>query len=464
MLSLGLQTEEFDPKIIYDPETNRFVLVCLNGFTDSTSHVVIGFSQTDSTNGAWNFYALPGNPLNNTLWTDFPMISLTHNELFITVNLLYNDSSWQTGFNETVIWQMNKHEGYNGNALTAQLHNNILFNGAPLRNLCPVKGGSQLYGPAMHFLSNRNFAPSNDTIFLVTISDTAFANGQTLSVNYAIGNTAYHMPVDAMQPSSDKLAVNDARVLGAFEENGKIQFVLNTLDTATGNDAIFHGVMSSISTVPMLTTSILGDPIMDLAYPNIAFAGTTANSDSSIISIQQSAVSVYPGSSAALFDGNQFSSLTVVKAGVGYINLLGTLERWGDYTGCQTKYNQPGYVWMSGGYALASHNTRTWIAELTSSTSAAVANISTTENNPVLYPNPGANRITIKFSNLENQKIDINVFDTNGKLQKLLFSGYVSKGPNEFSFTTSELSAGNYFIRIAGNNSGIITSKKFLKE
>ncbi len=464
MLSLGLQNEEFDPKVIYDPETNRFVLVCLNGFTDSTSHIVIGFSQTDSSNGAWNFYSLPGNPLNNTLWTDFPMISLSHNELFLTVNLLYNDSSWQTGFNETLIWQMNKQNGYDGNPLNAQLHNNILHNGAPLRNLCPVKGGSQLYGPQMHFLSNRNFAASNDTIFLVTISDTAAAPGQTLTVIYAVGNTAYHMPVDAIQPSSDKLAVNDARVLGAFEENGKIQFVLNTLDTATGNDAIFHGLMSNISTTPTLITSILGDPVMDLAYPNIAYAGTTANSDSSIISIQQSAVSVYPGSSAALFDGSQFSSLTTVKTGVSYINLLGTLERWGDYTGCQTKYNQPGYVWMNGAYALAGHNTRTWIAELTSSTSASVEDISNNENNAVLYPNPSANRITIEFSNTENQRIDIKVFDVNGKIVKQLFGGFVSIGPNEFSFATNELSKGNYFVKISGNNSGIIATKKFIKD
>ncbi|MBL0052360.1 MAG: hypothetical protein IPP29_13025 [Bacteroidetes bacterium] len=45
------------------------------------------------------------------MWTDFPMMALTNDELFITVNLLYPDSSWQTGFNETIIWQVNKHDG-----------------------------------------------------------------------------------------------------------------------------------------------------------------------------------------------------------------------------------------------------------------------------------------------------------------------------------------------------------------
>jgi hypothetical protein len=58
--SLGLQQEEFDPKIIYDPVANRFITVILNGFTDSTSNVLVGFSETDSTYGAWNFYCAAG--------------------------------------------------------------------------------------------------------------------------------------------------------------------------------------------------------------------------------------------------------------------------------------------------------------------------------------------------------------------------------------------------------------------
>src|SRR5437868_1106128 len=137
--SLGLQQEEFDPKIIYDPVANRFITVILNGFTDSTSNVLVGFSETDSTYGAWNFYALPGNPLNDTSWTDFPMASITGQELFITVNLLYNDSSWQAGFRQTIVWQIKKSEGYSGATLNPFMHYGINHGGRPVRNFCPVK-------------------------------------------------------------------------------------------------------------------------------------------------------------------------------------------------------------------------------------------------------------------------------------------------------------------------------------
>src|SRR5690606_38466729 len=119
--------------------------------------------------------SLPGNPLNNNLWSDYPLIAITKKELFFTVNLLYEDSTWQKGFVETLIWQMRKDSGYVGKNLAAHLHSDIKYNNRPLRNICPVKGGSRTYGPSMYFLSNRNFAAQNDSVFLLKIADTAGA-------------------------------------------------------------------------------------------------------------------------------------------------------------------------------------------------------------------------------------------------------------------------------------------------
>ena len=463
MTALGLQNEEFDPKVMYDPQADRFILVCLNGFLDSTSHVVVGFSQTDSSTGAWNFYSLPGNPLNNTLWTDFPMMALTQQEVFITGNLLYNDSSWQTGFNESIIWQLNKARGYNGDTLNATLHHNIQFNGGPIRNLCPAKGGSQLYGPSMTFLSNRNFSPSNDTIFMVTVTDTANAPGQQVLVDYARANITYHMPVDADQPFTDKLAVNDARVLGAYEENGKMQFVANTLDTVSGNDAIYHGIITSPGPGAVINVSVYADPAMDLAYPNISFAGISTGSDTCIIGLQQSSSSVFPGSGAILFDGVQYSPITVVKAGLSYVNMLTGLERWGDYTGNQRKYNEPGIVWMSGGYGLTNHTTRTWIAELSSTTAAGISETDATSEFSMLYPNPVADRFILKFTNPAGQELRFELFDMNGRLVRILYRGAVGAGENEFSFLTTGLDSGHYFLVLSGSKSGIISREKFIR-
>ena len=53
----------------------------------------------------WNVYMLTGDVLGTDHWTDYPAISLTNDELFITGNLLQHNVSWQEGFYQSLIWQ-----------------------------------------------------------------------------------------------------------------------------------------------------------------------------------------------------------------------------------------------------------------------------------------------------------------------------------------------------------------------
>lgn len=464
-ISLGLQNEEFDPKLLYDPATDRFIVLFLNGFTDSTSHVVVGFSKTNKPSGAWNFYALPGNPFNNGLWTDFPMMALSDQELFITVNLLYPDSSWQTGFNETIIWQMNKMDGYDGDTLNALVHNNINYNGSKLRNLCPVKGGSGAYGPEMYFMSNRNFAASNDTVFLVKITDTVNAPGATLTVTPLIGTMPYHMPVDAQQPWVDLLATNDARVLGAFMENDQIQFVSNCFDTVTGTDGFYHGMVNSVSTAPTLLSHIYSNALFDYGYPNIAYAGNGPLDNRSIISILYTSPTVNPAFGAILFDGiNDFSPVTTIKDGSSYVNMLNGTERWGDYTGCQRRYNQPGLVWISGQYALTNHTTRTWIGEISANTSAGITVNNKQQEEALLFPNPSVDMVTLDFTLMKPNTISIDICDINGKHIVTLFHGATVSGSNAFSFSIASLTTGVYVVQITGSQKEEIATKRIVKK
>src|ERR1043165_4948883 len=51
---------KYDPKTIYDPVQDKFIVVFLNGFTDTTSSSTVAFSASNDPNGAWNMYELPG--------------------------------------------------------------------------------------------------------------------------------------------------------------------------------------------------------------------------------------------------------------------------------------------------------------------------------------------------------------------------------------------------------------------
>lgn len=459
---LGNPQSKFDPKCIYDPVNDRFIVVCLAGFTDSTSSIILGFSQTNAPNGAWNLYELPGNPLNNGYWTDYPAIAMTNNEFFITVNLLQNSMPWQTGFVETLIWQINKFDGYNGDTLSTQLHNNIQHNGRPVRNLCPVKGGSMIYGPDIYFLSNRNLDVSNDTIFLVHLTDTINAPGQQLTVQPLVSNTQYWAPANAQQRgSADRLATNDARVLGAFIENDKIQFVQNSMDTSTGYASFLHGIIDNVSTSPAVTATIMTDTI-EFGYPNIAYAGNGPTDNTAIIGFLHSSANVFPGVSAIVCDGTpSYSPRTVVKQGLGYVSLIGGDERWGDYTGMQRLYNGGGTVWMNGYYGLTAHTHATWLAEL-----SPTADVSAQTNTPVsdvtVYPNPSADQFEITFSTGLTEQVDFALYDLQGRLVKLLLRERVKPGVNRFSFDAAPLSAGVYVLRISGS-SGLIATRQIVR-
>ncbi|MFT5305490.1 MAG: hypothetical protein ACI89M_001001, partial [Chitinophagales bacterium] len=229
--SLGLVANSYDPKVIYDPGEDRFILVFLNGNDASSTEIVVCFSETNDPSLGWNVYSLTGNPFNNNAWSDFPMISITNQDFFVSVNHINSDSaSWQTGFMQSVIWQVQKSDGYAGNLITSIVHSDIDFQGKPIRNLLPVKGGFNLKDDEMYFISNRNFDIANDTFFVLKIAESLNQNSNpTPTVQVVLSSQNYGLPPDASQPMSTFLQTNDARPLSGVIENGVIHFVGNTV-------------------------------------------------------------------------------------------------------------------------------------------------------------------------------------------------------------------------------------------
>ena len=465
--------QEFDPKVMYDPASDRFVLVCLVGSTDSTSKIIVGFTQTNNPNGNWNLYTLPGDPLNYGLWSDYPMIAMTEKELFLSINLLYNDSTWQAGFVETLVWQIKKDNGYSGTALTSDLHSNIKFNGKAIRNLCPVKGGSHLYSPNMQFVSNRNLASQNDTVFLVNITDTIGAPTGTVTVKAMVSDQAYYFPSDGRQTvTSQSLATNDCRNLGAFYENGLIHYVHNTNNPLNNHPTIYYGTISNLqSSSPTVNGFILPNDTMDFGYPNISYAGKSNTDNTAIINFNHSSDKVFTGCSAVRADGlGNFSPILRIQNGTTYVNLLtSNLERWGDYSGSQRKYNSPGEVWMSGYqgrfYSASFPNAHVaWVAQIKTDTSTAdlvgIKNIDKSiANSTSIYPNPARDVFSVEVSINKPEYLSFELIDAQGKLIEVLLRDWVKGKENVFSFNTTGLNKGIYFLKISGNYNTSIVKK-----
>lgn len=469
----------FDPKLTYDPNADRFILIFLSGRGPDNSEIIVCFSTTNNPSDPWNVYSITGNPHNNTTWTDYPALTVTESELFITVNLLRENEPWETGFDETIIWQIDLQEGYTGAPdLNTRLWDDINFNGEPLRYLCPVKGGLEPEGPNAYFLGNRPWDLTNDTVFVIEVTGTKDDPNTTINVTQGVSNANYGMPPDAQQADNHLFQTNDARVLAGVLLGDKIQFVGNTINDQTGLAAIYHGFIDDVDGTPVFTGEIISDPVQDFGYANIAYSGVDGTDDETVIVFDHTSPTDFAGFSTINYSDGEYSNLLVVKEGEAVIDRLGAqLERWGDYSGIQRKYNEPGKVWTAGTYGYAGDNNSSWMGEVVTSSytntfgengcskiPTAVRDLSAETKEAVLYPNPVVDRMTVSFEVESTQHLRFDLYSLDGRHVALLGQGSTKRGKNEFSFSTQPLSAGTYILRVQSDAGVVLLTKKVIKD
>ena len=479
--TLGLPANMYDPKICYDPKQDKFIIIFLCGSSSANTNIVVAFSETNNPLDNWFLYALPGNPVQDTVWTDYPAIAITDDELFITGNLLRDrdpsdtrPDAWKFLFEETIIWQINKNSGYAGNTLQTKVYNEIKFNNQPIRNLCPIQGGSTTTGPNIYLLSNRNFDIANDTFFILEVTGEIDNQATVLTTDFRIASTPYGLAPDGIQTSNQFLQTNDSRVLGGYIENNTIHFVMNSINPDSVRSALYHGKVSNVSGAKNFSGNIIGVNELDFAYPNISYTGKFAGDDEAIITFNHTSVDSAAGVSAIFYNGNtnQYSERVTLKSGDSFVNVFGNtaFERWGDYTGTQRKYNEPGKVWVSGFFgtrrALPGSPTQrrinwSWVSALESADTSTTSSITQLKKtfNIKSYPNPAINKVAIEFELEAAADIQAALYSAEGKLLKVLYQDFTKKGKNIFSFSTEALAQGTYFITVSSNNQPLAHQK-----
>lgn len=467
-LGSSLTNYRYDPKVIYDPNADRFICIMLNG-TDQYNDIVLSFSQTNDPNGTWNFYVFPGNFANDTTWFDYPAIAITQDEVFFTGNKVKFDSTWQAGFKESVIYQVRKTDGYSGaTSVTYRIFDSITYNGDYLRCLYPLNPADTILGPAQYLLSNKDFDTLNDSVFIVQIPDTIGAPDSILSVTAVASSLAYGMPPDALQPdTATGLATNDNRILGGFIKDQEIQFVCTSIDPANGASAIYHGIISNFNTAPTATGNFYTIDTLDFGYPNISYTGNSGSGyNQSIISFDYSGANLAPSYGAIFYDGSSYSNIVTIRSGQSYIDeLSGNLQRWGDYSGSHPFYGSIGKVWVEGLYGRWNHNYGNYFAELASPYyNSKVPTVSPARTaNGMLYPNPAREMVRFEFTIGTRQNYRFLISELQGRIIDQIANKVCEPGENVIQFNTASLAPGTYFLQAVGDDGGPIAIHQFVK-
>ena len=460
---LTILDRSYDPKIVFDPVNNRFIIVYLEGSESPDTRIIVAFSKTSQPLDGWNVYQIEGNPIGGKLWTDYPMIAINNEDLFITVNILKDNTDWRDGFTQSIIWQVPMNRGYNGDTLLYNLWSNIKHNNKPIWSICPVQESFHPASKGLYFISVRPGDAQNDTVFLHHISDNYNSGKAQYSYSILKTDKQYGLPPYAPQRTQGyRLQTNDARVLGAFYNNNKIQYVQTSNNPTNGRSSVLHSIIQYPERVNKSVTSrFISYDSLDIAYPTIVSAGNQVYGQQALITFSHTGESVFPGTSVVYFDNeSQYSNLTIARKGDGLINsfLADTIERWGDYTSIQRKYSTNNEFWLAGSYGRSNNTAGTWISKIMTNDPMVSVDENKTKELLLAYPNPVSDELTIPFKTTIDGLISVKIQDALGK-EIMTLGNYQLKGNQQAIIDVKNFKSGVYFYTVSINNQLIFNGR-----
>ena len=78
------------------------------------------------------------------------------------------------------------------------------------------------------------------------------------------------------------------------------------------------------------------------------------------------------------------------------------------------------------------------------------------------YPNPANEYYILEFEIPQSEMLTFYIYDITGKNMLMPFKDKAAKGANRFSFNTSSLAVGNYYMSIVNSTGEILSNEKFV--
>jgi hypothetical protein len=212
----------YDPRAVYDPIWNRWIIVATRSSTSATDTVHkfrLAVSKTASPTGAYWIYDVnfSGVPIQNGDYWDYPMLGFDQDAVLITGNIFTFAGAYRT----TAMMPIAKARVYNGRGLTFPLFTSLAATLAP--PLVQDQNANAYFvaannGTSVHLYRGTNLSnPANATLVLQAL----------------VQVPAYSAPPDAPQPGTAVLLdTSDRRFVNASSQVGDSLWNVHSINSA----------------------------------------------------------------------------------------------------------------------------------------------------------------------------------------------------------------------------------------
>lgn len=358
----------FDPKVLYDQHSGRFIAVSIGGRTSPDSWILVAVSASSDPSGIWNLYAidadLDGGVQLNQNWADFPCLGVDANRVYVTANMFSNADAFQY----SKVWVLQKAPLLSGSPVitVTEFRNPAGADSVNNRGAGFTMQPVHVFGNApaeyLVFEWNKFITGTPPRLFLqiASIAD----NGSNLVWN-DLGRIEVASYPEASLPdapqlgSTDNVDSGDARMANAVYRNGSIWTAHTVADTTGSRTEVAWYQLTPSSARPTAPFGVpaqqgrISDPSRFYYYPSIAVNGRGDVAIGFSGSSPSEFVGGYFASRAAVDPAGSTATPVLLKAGEGgYSNFgTGTKNRWGDYSATCVDPSDDRVFWTLQEYA-----------------------------------------------------------------------------------------------------------------
>jgi hypothetical protein len=348
----GGNPNAFDPKALYDPYNDKYIITAPANPQGNSSSIMIAVTETNDPTGNWYRFIFDADASNNT-WFDYPSIGFNNKWIVVTGNMFTNSG----GFNTSKVFVFNKSDIYAG---TGTLVNTFTASGF---TIVPATTYDNSPTAPLYMIAVWNNNTSGQGVLrryslTGTTGSPVFNTGAYVNIPNPWSDYGPNAP---QQATNNRIANNDDRMQACVYRNGALWCTHNAfypLVAANHTGINWYQIDASTSAVTQYGALEDSSGATFYAFPSIA---VNVNNDV-LIGFSQFSGNMYASASYAFRKStdplNTLQVPYVYKMGENtyYKTYGGTTNRWGDYSSTYVDSNDT-TLWTLQEYAETPANT-----------------------------------------------------------------------------------------------------------